>query len=119
MEVSSYAEQTFQELVEIADNRQSRFVRGDLLTTMPPAAKEISENDVVVLDPPRSGAHPEVLKSVAKSRCRRIVYLSCNPARLARDLKLLCDRGFSPVEIQPYDFFPQTPTIEVLAILQR
>jgi 23S rRNA (uracil1939-C5)-methyltransferase len=47
------------------------------------------------------------------------VYLSCNPARLGRDLALLTTAGFRIAELQPYDFFPQTPRIEVLCLLQR
>jgi 23S rRNA (uracil1939-C5)-methyltransferase len=119
MDISSYSERTFAELARMAGNTNSRFLRGDLLVTLPTVVKSIAEEDLVVLDPPRSGAHPEVLTRITRSRCRRVIYLSCNAARLARDLRILKEHRFAPTEIQPYDFFPQTPTIETLVILQR
>ena len=119
MDISSYSERTFADLARMAGNTNSRFLRGDLLVTLPTVVKSIAEEDLIVLDPPRSGAHPEVLARIARSRCRRVVYLSCNAARLARDLRILKQHGFVPTEIQPYDFFPQTPTIETLVILRR
>lgn len=119
MDVSSYSERTFADLARMAGNANSRFLRGDLLVTLPTVVKSIAAEDLIVLDPPRSGVHPEVLARISRSQCRKVIYLSCNAARLARDLRILKEHRFVPTEIQPYDFFPQTPTIETLAILQR
>ncbi len=119
LEISNHAERAFQELGALIGNTSRRFVRSDVLKTLPQHVARITDQDVVVLDPPRSGAHPEVLRVIGESPVRQIIYLSCNPARLGRDLQMLMASGFTPQEIQPYDFFPETPAMEVLAILQR
>ena len=76
--------------------------------------------DIVLLDPPRKGCDRAVLESLNQSRPQQIVYLSCNPATLARDLKLLCSSGnYSLRHVQPADFFPQTAHVECAAFLVR
>jgi 23S rRNA (uracil1939-C5)-methyltransferase len=76
--------------------------------------------DIVLLDPPRKGCDRVVLESLNQSRPQQIVYLSCNPATLARDLKLLCSSGnYSLRHVQPADFFPQTAHVECAAFLVR
>jgi len=72
--------------------------------------------DVVLVNPPRSGCHASVLDAVARSRARRLVYLSCNAETLARDLDHL---GWPTTSIQPADMFPQTPHLELLALAER
>ncbi len=74
--------------------------------------------DVVVLDPPRKGCDRSVLDTLLQLHPDRIVYMSCNPATLARDLKLLCSH-YTLTRIQPADFFPQTPHVECVAFLTR
>ncbi len=75
--------------------------------------------DAIVLDPPRKGCEPAVLEAIAASNARRIVYVSCNPATLARDLKLLAEQGFSVEKVQPVDMFPQTAHVETVCCLYR
>jgi 23S rRNA (uracil1939-C5)-methyltransferase len=75
--------------------------------------------DVVVLDPPRKGCEPTVLTQLMQRKIPRIVYISCNPATLARDLKILGEEGcYRLVEAQPADFFPQTSHVECAAFLE-
>jgi 23S rRNA (uracil1939-C5)-methyltransferase len=73
---------------------------------------------VVVLDPPRSGLPPGVAAALARCRPARIVYLSCDPATLARDIRALRGDGYAPSRVDAFDLFPQTPHIETLAVLE-
>ncbi|MCT7951972.1 23S rRNA (uracil(1939)-C(5))-methyltransferase RlmD [Ancylothrix sp. C2] len=74
--------------------------------------------DIILLDPPRKGCDPAVLETLVKIQPPRIVYISCKPATLARDLKYLCSEGgYSLTRVQPADFFPQTSHVECAAFL--
>ena len=73
----------------------------------------------LVLDPPRKGCDESVLAAAAEAAYSRIVYISCNPATLARDLKFLLSRGYTITSLRPYDMFPQTMHVETLAVLER
>ncbi|MGB0564075.1 MAG: 23S rRNA (uracil(1939)-C(5))-methyltransferase RlmD [Spirulinaceae cyanobacterium] len=76
--------------------------------------------DIVLLDPPRKGCDRAVLEQLRRLAPPRIVYISCKPATLARDLKLLCASGqYQLTQVQPADFFPQTPHVECAAFLQH
>jgi len=75
--------------------------------------------DVLVVDPPRAGLHPRVVVRCAELAPRRIVYVSCNPATLARDLKDFAGLGYVLAEVTPVDMFPHTPHIECVARLER
>ncbi len=75
--------------------------------------------DLVVVDPPRAGLHPRVVFRAAELRPKRIVYVSCNPATLARDLKDFAPLGYALAEVTPFDMFPHTPHIECVARLER
>lgn len=74
--------------------------------------------DIVLLDPPRKGCDPAVIETLRGMQPDRIVYVSCNPATLARDLKLFCAEGiYQLTRVQPADFFPQTAHVECVAFL--
>jgi 23S rRNA (uracil1939-C5)-methyltransferase len=75
--------------------------------------------DVVILDPPRKGCEKELLDTVVKMGAKRVVYVSCNPATLARDLKVLAEGGYALVEAQPVDMFPWTYHVETVCLLSR
>ena len=75
--------------------------------------------DVIVVDPPRAGLHPRVVVRCAELAPKRIVYVSCNPATLARDLKDFAGLGYALAEVTPVDMFPHTPHIECVARLER
>ncbi len=76
--------------------------------------------DIVLLDPPRKGCDRQVLETIKEMQPNRIVYVSCKPATLARDLKFLCENGdYKLVRVQPADFFPQTSHVECVAFLVK
>lgn len=76
--------------------------------------KSLNGIDVALLNPPRKGCEAAVLESLAALKTPRIVYISCDPATLARDLKILCEKGYHVDEAQPFDMFPQTAHVETI-----
>ena len=79
----------------------------------------IEHADVVILDPPRAGCEQPLLEAVVKVQPDRIVYVSCNPATLARDIKWLGENGYEFKEATPYDMFPWTGHVETVCLLSR
>lgn len=89
---------------------------GQLMSEMAEAGERV---DVVFLDPPRSGSTEEFIRSVAAMRPRRVVYVSCNPETLARDLKVFLGYGYQAAGAWPFDVFPHTSHIETICSLRR
>ena len=75
--------------------------------------------DVVVVDPPRKGCDGLTLDSIVTMAPKRIVYVSCDPATLARDIAILETKGYTCEKVQPVDMFPHTHHVECIALLQR
>ncbi len=80
---------------------------------------ELPKIDVVTLNPPRKGATSELLDEIVGAAPRRIVYMSCDPDTLARDLEALAHSGYRTTTVQPFDFLPQTEHIETVALVTR
>jgi len=80
--------------------------------------KEIRQQrwDAVVVDPPRAGVERKALEQIVALRPPKLVYVSCDPATLARDAKVLCDSGYALLVAQPLDMFPQTHHVETVAV---
>jgi len=93
--------------------RNVQFICGDVNREI----CRVASVDVVILDPPRKGCPAETLRRIVGLRPKRIVYVSCNPATLARDLAALEQSGYTTHEIEPVDMFPQTFHVEVIARL--
>ena len=72
-----------------------------------------------VVDPPRSGCGSDVIHRLTSMRPKRLVYVACDPATLARDARMITEKGYSLVEVQPLDLFPQTYHIESVALFVR
>lgn len=75
--------------------------------------------DVIIIDPPRSGMNPKTINDILKLKPDKIIYISCNPATQARDLKLLCENTYKLTRIQPVDMFPHTYHIENVALIEK
>ena len=75
--------------------------------------------EVIVVDPPRKGCDIKLLEAIGKTKPERVVYVSCDPSTLGRDLKVLNENGYETLEIQPVDMFPQTSHIENVVLLCR
>ena len=96
-----------------------RFYRNDASVFMRQMANEGESVDVVFMDPPRNGSDEKFLSSVVTLRPKRIVYVSCEPTTLARDLKYLTKHGYRAVTAVPFDMFPATEHVETVVGLQR
>jgi len=81
--------------------------------------KERVRADVIVVDPPRKGCDQTLLNTILEMEPQRVVYVSCGPATLARDLKILCEEKYELIKVQPVDMFAQTVGIENVALLIR
>ena len=96
-----------------------RFRNEDAGEYMMRLAAEGESADVVILDPPRSGSTPEFIAAVNTLKPARVVYVSCDPETLARDLKLFVKKGWAVRAIQPVDMFPYTRHCETVCLLER
>ncbi|MBQ7464659.1 MAG: 23S rRNA (uracil(1939)-C(5))-methyltransferase RlmD [Lachnospiraceae bacterium] len=94
------------------------FITGAAETVLPEMAAK-GRPDVVILDPPRSGMEGPALDAVIKASPEKIVYVSCDPATLARDVKHLCDAGYGIKRVRPYDQFCQSAHVEVCCLLTK
>ena len=95
------------------------FFHGTSEEIFPSLLKKGIHGDAVVVDPPRKGCEKEVLNAIVKMNPKKVVYVSCNPATLARDLKYLGDNGYEVAEVQPVDMFPFTGHVECVGLMSR
>ena len=96
-----------------------RFYQADAGEFMVKLAEAGQRVDVVLMDPPRSGSDEKFLSSVVRLKPERVVYISCNPETLARDLKYLCGKGYRMVKGKAFDMFPFTSHVETVCLLSR
>ncbi|HKE98048.1 MAG TPA: TRAM domain-containing protein [Actinomycetes bacterium] len=94
---------------------RARVLKEDALRSL----RGLNAADVMVLDPPRSGAGRDVIRQVARLAPRAVALVSCDPAALARDLRAFVDEGFDVAWVQPVDLFPQTAHVETVTALRR
>lgn len=99
--------------------KNARFFRADAGTAAVRLEKEGLRPTVVVMDPPRKGCDAATLAAVARMGPRRVVMVSCNPATMARDLKVLGETGYRAEAVQPVDMFPRTAHVETAVLLRR
>jgi len=101
--------------------QNGEFIAAKVEEALPELLKKFSpEKTAVILDPPRKGCWPETLELLRQTRPAQVIYVSCHPATMARDLNILCADGvFELVRVQPLDMFPQTQHVECVADLRR
>lgn len=93
----------------------ARFSLGDVARVLRQLPQQA---DLVVLDPPRSGAGTEVMRAIAERRPRAVAYVACDPATLARDLRTAAGLGYATTSVRAFDLFPMTHHVECLALLE-
>lgn len=105
--------------IELNNYKNFEVLTGDAALHLENLTKKGKKFDVVLVDPPRKGLAPEAIKTSAQLSKNLIIYVSCNPTTLARDLKLFKEQGFKTQYIQPVDMFCHTFHIENIAVLER
>lgn len=116
VEIEQAAVNSAIELTESMHLSNVRHVCGDCAKVLPSLIDSTGDNTLIVLDPPRSGCDSAVTEAVNASGASNVVYISCNPSTLARDLALLSN--YDPISITPFDMFPQTCHVETLVALR-
>ncbi|PTM56486.1 23S rRNA (uracil(1939)-C(5))-methyltransferase RlmD [Desmospora activa] len=101
---------------ELNGIKHATFETGAAEEVMPRWVKEGINPDVIVVDPPRKGCAPELLDAAMQMGPQRLIYVSCNPATLARDAAILAEKGYFTDEVQPVDLFPHTHHVECVAV---
>lgn len=97
----------------------AQFICGDATKCGEKLKNDNISPDVVVVDPPRKGLTEDLILSIKAMSPKRVVYVSCDPGTLARDLKFFADNDYSPVELTPFDLFPRTSHVETVVKLVR
>ena len=101
------------------DVKNARFFAADATQWITEAAAAGQRADVIFMDPPREGSTPQFIESVARMAPKRVVYVSCNPETMARDLALLTAKGYRAEGFTPVDLFPQTAHVETVVLLSH
>lgn len=104
---------------EINDIKNASFYAGRAEDVVPNLYNKGLKSDVVIINPPRKGCDKSVLQTITNMEPERIVYVSCNPSTLARDLKYLSKNGYKTIEVQPVDMFPQSIHVETVVLLSK
>jgi len=119
IEENSIAVAAARENAEINNNSNTVFISGRVEKTLARIAKSGPAPDTIILDPPRQGCLPGAIAGIAALSPRKIIYVSCNPATLARDLALLAKQRYRVQVMQPIDMFPHTYHIECVVKIER
>ena len=99
--------------------KNAEFICENAETALPRLVAEGKRFSAILLDPPRRGAEKPALDAIVNSGAERIAYVSCNPATLARDCKILAAAGYYPMSVQPVDMFPMTHHVETVCLLSK
>jgi 23S rRNA (uracil1939-C5)-methyltransferase len=97
----------------------TEFVSGNIEDVLCDMARKPDAVDAMILDPPRTGLSPEALAAIINLKMPDLIYISCNPATQARDVKAFCEAGYDLHHLQPLDMFAQTEHVETIGWLRR
>jgi len=101
------------------DLDKTLFVCADAQNGISECKKRFGSPRVIIADPPRKGLTPELINNIVSVKTERIVYISCNPATLARDTAIFVTKGYHPIEATPFDLFPRTGHVECVVLMTR
>lgn len=104
---------------ELNELENAHFIHGLVEEVFPAILGDEIDPDIIVIDPPRKGCDEAVLNMMAESDIEKIIYVSCNPATLARDLEVLVEGGYKVKKVQPIDMFPWTIHVESVALIEK
>lgn len=99
--------------------RNIRFYKDDAIAFLHKQVDAKEVVDIIVFDPPRSGLDASFIEVIANLKPKKVVYISCDPFTLARDLKLFVEVGYQIMRVQPIDLFPQTFHVETVVLMSR
>lgn len=119
VEVVEHAVEDARKNAKYNEISNAEFICSDASKAAEKIKSDGTKPDVVILDPPRKGCGAGLVETVAKMGPERVVYVSCDPATLARDLKLFAGMGYQPKEITPVDMFPRTAHVESVVLMSR
>ncbi len=120
IEMVPQAVQDAQENAQLNQVQNSEFFVGKAEEFMPKLMKQGIIPDIVVVDPPRKGCHKDLLQSILEAEPRKIIYVSCNPSTLARDLHILTENNkYRTAAVQPVDMFPHTYHVECVVLIEK
>ena len=116
VEIVEEAVEAARKNAELSGLHNCEFIAGDVLKVL----DEIEEKpDMIILDPPRDGIHPKALKKIIDYGVERLIYISCKPTSLARDLEVFLENGYEVEKVCCVDMFPGTPHVETVVLLTR
>jgi len=96
-----------------------RFFEGSVVEKLEEAKRDLGHIDLVILNPPRKGVQPDAMAALVSLQPSRLIYVSCEPSTLARDLDKLTENHYRAIALQPFDMFPQTEDVETVALIDR
>ena len=117
VEVVEPAVEDAKENAAMNEIRNVEFIAGEAEKVVPQMYQDGIKADVVFVDPPRKGCDEKLLQTIIDMKAKKVIYISCNPATLARDLKVLTENHYEIQVVQPVDMFPQTKHVEDVCLL--
>ena len=116
IEIVEEAVQAAKENAKLNGLENCEFIAGDVLAKV----DELKDKpDLIILDPPREGVHPKAIDKIIKFGAKQIIYVSCKPTSLARDLKIFVEKGYKVEKVRCVDMFPHTPHVETVVLMSR